>query len=132
LECGSRGGDDFPVLEILKSLLGCRLHLERLVLLAYRSENKPDWNHPPDTVDFLVKFSKKMVRLVCFCLIYDRLDPNLITVAQHRIAQEVVTIRPSLWFCLGREEPLASDPNVPGIHFHEMVDPVFYTPLPSF
>ncbi len=132
MECCSQESDDFPFLELLKSLLGSRLHLERLVLIAYRSGIKSVWIHPPDTVDFLVKFAKKMVRLVCFCLIYDRLDPNLITAAQHRIAQEVVSIRPSLWFCLGREEPLASDPNVPGIHFHEMIDPVFYTPLPSF
>lgn len=48
-----------------------------------------------------------------------------------RIAQEVVPTRPSLWFHLDRALPEASDPGVPWIHYHPMVDPMSFF-LPGF
>jgi len=126
-------GNGFPVLLLLKSLLGCSLHLERLALIINRCpDTAPLWDHPPDTSDFLVEFVSKMKRLVCFYLVIRRLDPNLIKEVRQRIMEEVLPKRQSLWFYLGYGTPRVSDPEVPGFHFHEMVDPEYYTPPPTF
>ena len=125
--------DGITLFWLLKYLLGSSsLQLERLVLIAESSKNGPDWNHPIKLPDLIVKFALKMKRLVCCCIVFDRMDSNLIKEIQQRIAKEIVLIRPSLWFHLGREKPLASDPSVPSIHYHEMVDPIIYVPPPSF
>jgi len=125
-------GNGFPFLLLLKSLLGCSLHLERLALINLCSGTVPLWDHPPDISDFLVEFTSKMKRLVCCCLVFDRLDPNVITEVRQRIMEEVTPKRRSLWFHLGRWKPCISDPDVPNFHFHEMVHPEYYTPPPPF
>jgi len=128
-------GNGFPVLLMLKTLLGCSLHLERLALINRSTGTVPTlpvWDHPPEATDFLVNFALKMKRLVCCCLVFDRIDWNLVKDVYERVENEVVPIRPSLWFHLGRGEPYSSDPDVPSIHFHEMVDPENYTPPPTF
>ena len=116
---------------LLKFLLGSSLQLERLVLIAKSPRHGPNWKQPLQLPDFIVDFALKMKRLVCCCMVFDRLDPSLIKEVQQRIAKEVVPIRPSFWFHLGREVPLASDLSVPSIHFHEMVEPMVYVPPPA-
>ncbi len=91
----------------------------------------PVWKKLPKAADFLVNFALKMERLVCCCLV-DWIRLSLIKKIQERIENDVLPQRRSLWFYLGQAEPCASDPDVPGIHFHEMVNPVPYTPPPSF
>jgi len=125
-------GDGITLFLLLKYLIGSSLQLERLVLIAKSPKNETDWDHPIKLPDLIVKFALKMKRLVCCCIVFDRMDSNLIKEIQQRIAKEIVPIRPSLWFHLGREKPLASDPSVPSIHYHEMVDPIIYVPPPSF
>ena len=125
-------GSGFPVLLLLKSLLGCSLHLERLALINLCYGTGPLWDHPPDTSDFLVGFASKMKRLVCCCLVFNGLDPNLIVEVRQRIMEEVTPKRRSLWFYLGRTKPCISDPDVPNFHFYEMVRPEYYIPPPTF
>jgi len=126
-------GNGFPFLMILQSLLGYSLQLERLALINRCTGTAPAvWDHPPDAADFLVDFAFKMKRLVCCCLLFDRIDSSLIKDVSERIKNEVVPKRPSLWFHLGRGEPYVNDPEVPSIHFHEIVDPEYYTPPPTF
>ena len=118
---------------ILQSLLGYSLQLERLALINRCTGTAPAvWDHPSDAADFLVNFALKMKRLVCCCLVIHRLDPNLIVEVRQRIMEEVTAKRRSLWFHLGRGIPCVSDPDVPSFHFHEMVDPEYYTPPPTF
>jgi len=124
--------DGITLFWLLKYLLGSSsLQLERLVLIAESSKNGPDWNHPIKLPDFIVDFALKMKRLVCCCIVFDLLNPNLIKEVQQRIVKEVVPIRPSFWFHLGREVPLASNLSVPSIHYHEMVEPMVYVPPPA-
>ena len=120
--------DGFRLLLMLKSLLGATYHLERLVL---NGSCKLMFNRN-EAETSLVEFASRMKRLVCCCLVFYKLDRKLIKKVQQRIAQEVLPKRPSLWFHLGGDDPLASDPDVPNFHFHEMVNPTFYVPTPNF
>ena len=104
--------------EIQKSVL-----LERLTLIDGGSDKLPFWINPPGFADALVEFTAKMSHLSSCCLTFNQLDCFLIVHVKKRIAEEVVSIRPSLWFYLDRGLPDVSDLNVPGIHYYEMVNP---------
>ncbi len=92
-----------------------------------------DWKHPPTTTDYVVKFAKEMKRLVCCCLIFYYFDENMCNQVNSRIEKEVVSVRPSLWFVMDCFSPKVTYPNVPLIHYHEMVDAPFnYFPPPTF
>jgi len=118
--------DNYPstALSILKAILEKSVLLERLALIDGGSDNLPIWIHPPDFADFLVKFAAKMSHLTCCCLSFKQLDCFPIVNVKHRIAQEVVRMRPSLWFHMDRSLPQASDPGVPWVHYHQLVDPM--------
>lgn len=76
--------DGFPVLLLLKSLLGCSLHLERFALINCCTKNLSLWDHPPDTSNFLIDFASKMKRLVCCCLLTMRWSiPFTVNLHQH-------------------------------------------------
>ena len=50
---------------------------------------------------------------------------------KERVEEEVVKLRPSLWFHLGRTIPEASDHGVPAIHYHQIVYPMSFI-MPRF
>ncbi len=92
-----------------------------------------DWKHPPKTADYVVQFAKEMKRLVCCCLTFYYFNQNLCNQVNSRIAKEVVSERPSLWFVMDCFNPKVTDPNIPLIHYHEMVDvPFNHFPPPTF
>ena len=124
---------DYPevTLSILKAILEKSVLLERLVLIDGGSENLSMWNHPSDFADFMVKFASNMTHLTCCCLSIKQLDCFPIVKVKQRIANEVVPMRPSLWFHSDRALPEASDPGVPWIHYHRMVDPMSFF-MPGF
>ena len=125
--------EDYPsaALSILKAILEKSVLLERLVLIDGGSDNLPIWNQPPEFADFLVEFASKMPHLTCCCLSFKQLDSFPIVNIKQRIAHEVVRVRPSLWFHIDRSLPEASDPGVPWVHYHEIVDRMSFV-LPRF
>jgi len=120
----------FSILKaILKeSIKECKL--ERLALIDAGSVDFPNWKHPPEFADFLVDFTAKMTHLTCCCLTFKQMDVDLIKSIKERVEEEVVTERPSLWFHLGRDIPNVSDPGVPPIHYHQIVQPITLTTSP--
>ena len=106
--------------------------LERLVLIDAGTIPLPDWKHPPEFSDFLVDFTAKMTHLTCLCLAFKQMDGVLMKAIKERVEEEVVIERPSLWFHLGRDIPNVSDPGVPAIHYHQMVNPMHFSTPPFY
>jgi len=113
---------------ILKTFLKKSDKLERLTLIDATNVEMPDWKNPPEFAEFLVRFTAQMTHLTCCCLSFKQMDINLMKKIKERVEEEVVTERPSLWFHLGRDIPNASDPGVPPIHYHQIVNPLPFTP----
>lgn len=72
----------------------------------------------------LVEFATLMERLVALCFAGFRTTPTVARKVKRRIVKEVVPVRPSFWFYIGRQLPLANDTSVPRIHYNEIVCPV--------
>jgi len=108
--------------------------LERLTLIdaGTAAVDLPDWKHPPEFADFLVRFTAQMTHLTCCCLTFKQMDIDLMKAIKERVEEQVVMERPSLWFHLGRDLPDASDPGVPSIHYHQMVNPIVFTTPPFY
>jgi len=113
-------------LQILKAIRTECVQLERLVLIDDGIAKLPGWNPPPDFADFIVDFASKMANLSCFCITFNQIDADLMNGIKQRVDDEVVTMRCSLWFHLGRVIPKASDVGVPSIHYHQIVEPVSF------
>ena len=126
-------GDVYPAtaFSILKSLLKASAKLERLALIDAGSEKLPDWKNPPEFADFLVGFTAKMTHMTCCCITFNQIDASLTEEIKQRVEKEVVVERPSLWFHLDRALPEASDPGVPAIHYHQIVNPISFV-MPRF
>ena len=126
---------------LLKTLLSCASHLERLVIYF---DDFPDicLSHP--FTGLVVDFTTKMERLIALCLLFHRRDDDhscwsgcscfndddagndaLMAQINHRMVEEVLPTRPALWFHLGSYLPNATDPDVPLLHYREMlcIDP---------
>lgn len=127
---------------VLKSLTICASHLERLVIYFKAfPDDAVSLDHP--FTEFVVQFAKKMERLVALCIVffnrrhsgghsdccsccscyYDDDEPTdaLMEQINRRMAEEVLPTRPALWFHLGSDIPNATDPDVPLIHYREMI-----------
>jgi len=123
---------------LLKSLQSCASHLERLVIYFH---DFPDisLNHPFSGL--VVDFTVKMERLIALRLVFhyivddeswcsseyfsygnDDANDALMEQINHRISQEVLPTRPALWFHLNSELPGVTDPDVPLIHYREMLN----------
>jgi len=116
---------------ILEALLAESTQLERLVLVDGGTGNLPGWSHPPEFADFLVGFVATMPTLSCFCVTFNQMDIFLAKDITQRVTEEVVGMRLSLWFHLDRAVPKASDPGVPPIHYHQIVEPISFD-MPHF
>ncbi len=79
---------------------------------------------------FFLEFALKMKCLVALCIVPPLLDENAMQNIRFRIAKTVGLVRSSLWFNIGGECPTRSDPDVPGIHYNELVEPMFCFPSP--
>jgi len=123
----SHDDDEYPatILLLLKAVLEKSVDLKRLVLID-GSGNLPNWSHPPEFADSLVTFAAKMSHMTCCCVTFNHLDVDLMKGIKERVEEEVVQVRPSLWFHLGRSIPEASDPGVPAIHYHQIVYPMSF------
>ena len=60
------------------------------------------------------------------------IDENVVQDIRFRIAKTVGPVRKSPWFNIGGECPTRSDPDVPGIHYNELVEPMFCFPSHFF
>ena len=116
---------------ILEALLAESTQLERLVLVDDGTGNLPGWSHPPEFADFLVGFVSKMANLSCCCVTFNQMDIDLMKEITQRVTEQVVTTRRSLWFHLDRAIPKPSDPGVPPIHYHQIVEPISFD-MPHF
>lgn len=127
---------DSVVALFLKSIVKYGQHLERLVLYDssqsfYCVPSRPD---PYGLEDFLtVQFAPKMRRLVCCCILFYHLmmDASVSERINRLISEKVVRNRPSLWFHVDALQHGFQSPNVPAIHYHEMLDCKHYFPFPS-
>ncbi len=112
---------------LFKALLKCSSHLERFVFLDGRwNEYKRDHcSCRPNNLLFqandLVSFVADMERLVAFCLAGIRIDPDIAQIVVQRLTDEILPLRPALWFHLGKYVPQAGDPCVPRVHFDEIL-----------
>ena len=136
-----RRGDVYPatavsileaILEESKNKSVHETKLERLVLIDAGTIPLLDWKHPPEFSDFLVDFTAKMTHLTCLCLAFKQMDGVLMKAIKERVEEEVVIERPSLWFHLGWDIPNVSDPGVPAIHYHQMVNPMHFSTPPFY
>ena len=71
----------------------------------------------------LVEFATAMERLVALCFAGFRTTPNIGREVKRRLLEEVIPVRPSFWFYIGRQLPLVNDTSVPRIHYNEIVCP---------
>lgn len=96
----------------------------------YQSESQQAGNNLSKMADFVVQFALKIKRLVALCIVSPLLDGVVMQDIRSRIEEKVVPVRKALWFHIGDEWPIGSTKDVPGIHYNEMIEPVFYFPPP--
>jgi len=123
------------LVELLNAVLASSSNLQRLALIGPNLVEGALYRTDPTegtTTNSLVQFASKMTHLSCLLMVVGQLDPALIEEVKRKITAEILPSRPSLWFSIGRQLPQATDPDVPSIHFHEMVDPRNYMLLPTF
>jgi len=74
-----------------------------------------------------------MKHLTCYCLTFYQMDVDLIKSIKNRVEEEVLVAERlySRWFHLSRKVPQASDPGVPSIHYHQIVEPPSFD-MPRF
>lgn len=123
------------ILILLKTILEDRPDLERLVLsgvMMYGSGIPPSSSTTPlDLEDDLVKFATNNKRLLFCCIKFYHLNAAVSNKINRLIAEKVVRFRPSLWFHVGNDIP-KEDPDLPLIHYLEMIDCDVYNPPPMF
>jgi len=73
-----------------------------------------------------------MKRLTAMSLCFYGIDRVLLTEANRRIVEEVIPIRPSLWFHLDSADPDPAGQSFPGVHYHEMFYFSQFFSLPTF
>ena len=81
-----------------------------------------------DTEDFLLQFVTKMSRLIFCCITFHDLADYLSEMIS--FVKKVIPNRPSLWFYVGMRT-FEEDPNMPLIHYLEMIDSTYYFPPPT-
>jgi len=111
---------------VLRALLAGSVQLERLALIDGGSGNLDEWESPSKFDDSIVGFISKMVNLSCVCLTFKQINVDYMNGIKQRVTEEVVAMRPSLWFHIGRSVPKASDAGVPSIHYHQIVQPMSF------
>ena len=90
-----------------------------------------NWSFP--LADLIVQLALKLKRLTFLSLTFHELNANeLIEQVHRRMAEEVLPSRPALWFHLGNTCPDGSNPNVPAVHYHEMILSNTFDPPPKF
>lgn len=103
--------------------------------MIYLNRKKHAGNIPSEMADFLLQFALKIKRLVALCIASPVLDENVMQDIRFRIAKKVDPVRKSFWFNIGGECPTRSDTTrctwYNGIHYNELVEPVFSFPSPS-
>jgi len=114
---------------ILKSLKQFAPKIERISLEFMCEAYPTDKYHFME--DFLVDFTLKMKQLSCLSLSLKQLDGTLIQKVHERIKREVLPTRPSFWFHLDSKIPDAVDPEVPKVHYHEMIHTKYSDPPPK-
>jgi len=105
---------------LLKSFRTSASHLER-ISLQFNCQTLFIGNPDFDLADFLVQFILKMDHLTALCLVFYELDPSLIPQVHQRIVEEILPLRPALWFYLDRKLPNGVEPSVPAVHYRDMV-----------
>jgi len=132
-ELTSRMTYPLTALRIIKALLQKSPLLERLVLIDGGSKYLPFLNLPHKYPDLfrhflqeILQFASKMTHLSCCVLTFNYLTDDFMKVIKERVEEEVVSVRPSLWFYLDRKMPEPSDGSVPSVHYHEIVEPVSF------
>ena len=89
-----------------------------------------DWSFP--LAHFMVKVALKLERLTCLSLtLYELKDSMLFEEVNRRILEEVLPVRPALWFHFGNNFAEASDPSVPAVHHREMIITNNFDPPPK-
>ena len=83
--------------------------------------------------NFMVKVDLKLERLTCLSLtLYEQKDSMLFEEVNRRILEEVLSVRPALWFHFSNNFAEASDPSVPAVHHREMIITNNFDPPPIF
>ncbi len=120
------------ILLLLKNLLNCSDHLERLVL--YNGYSESVWKASSRIGDLLVGFATEMDHLVALCLVGFCVRPKVIHKVYRRVETEIVPQRPAFWLYLGGERPGENDSRIPRVHYDEVVNPIdgFYAPPLTF
>ncbi len=109
---------------LLKNLNQASPRLERLVLYIRRTDPKKSSAAANNELeDFLLTFVSEMKHLVVLCLVGVDMNPGSIELVKRRLIEEVIPIRPSFWFYFGEKLPEGFDPEVPPIHYDEIVYP---------
>ena len=108
------------ILLLLKNLLKCSDHLERLVLIK-SAKFWVDWETSSEMEDLIVGFATEMERLVALCLVGLRISSDVVRNIEQRVEKEIIPLRPPFWCHFGL--PASNDPNVPVVHMTEIVDP---------
>ena len=124
-------GNNFLLKLLLESIQRFSPDLERLVLFdthwwksLVEPRTHPNTQDQAEFVDFMVQFTSEMKHLTALCVCipsHALLDGTLTEETCSRIEREVVSIRPSLWVHMN-DNPDASLPDAPGVHYNEMID----------
>lgn len=85
---------------------------------------KKPWDHE-NFQHYLCDFVITMKNLVAFCFVsYTRFNATSLSGLNQKFSEMILLSRPAFWFHFGRHLPLANDPNVPRIHYDEIVCPI--------
>ena len=108
--------------------------LERLVVHGSSPINDDIcWEAPIDLGQLLIEFLSKMKCLIIFSFTGYNIQPDVQEAVRAHVAAEIRPDRPSFWFHLGKSLPKANDPDVPRIHYDEIVKPTDpFHALPQF
>jgi len=123
------------ILLLLKKLLKVSDHLERLVLNDKSAQYNPKrfhWDCSAKMEPLLIEFANKMNCLLALCIAGFSIDPAVAIKVNRRVETEIIPIRNSFYFYIGRELPLASELDCPRIHFDGIVQQVIGIPAPPF
>ena len=120
------------ILLLLKNLLNCSDHLERLVL--YNGHSESAWKASSQIGDLLVDFATEMDHLVALCLVGFNIRPKVIRKVYQRVEKQIRPPRQAFWFYLDGERPGENDSRIPRVHYDEIVNPIdgFYAPPLTF
>ena len=116
--------EETVVLDFLKKLLRCSIHLKRLVLYT---EVPCDFTGPTAAAEFrrlltLLPLEKK--RLVLICLVGIHLNSDDGNIIKGYWAEKILPDRPGFGHFFGPDLPKGNDRNFPRIHMDEIVRPI--------